>query len=366
MLTKFTVKNYRGFSEKLTFDLSRPSKYDFNSEAVKNGFIKDAIVYGPNGSGKSNLGFAIFDIVHHLTLKTKQADYGRNFAYAGAMAHPVFFEYTFVFGKDTVVYSYAKNYLTLLIEERLSVNGEEWFHRNGGLSLRTDLFPISEETKTMWTNPANNSSFVNFLLSTFPLDSNNPLVKMNVFVNNMLFFRNLDQRSYIGYEVGITSIEQYVIQHNLVSDLSTFLFDISGQKFEFMPTLPSDTFLTCNIKGTPYPFNLILSTGTNSLLLFYYWYVHMRELPFVFIDEFDAFYHFELSKKVCKKLFELSQTQVILTTHNTHLMSNDLLRPDCNFILDTNIIKPLNERTEKELRLGHNIEKLYRGGTFSA
>lgn len=365
MLTKFTVKNYRGFSEKLVFDLSKPGKYDFNTFAIKNGVVKDAIIYGPNGSGKSNIGFAIFDIVHHLTLKTKQADYGKNFAYAGAMNTPVEFEYTFVFGKDTVVYAYAKNSSVLLVEERLTVNGQEWFHRNGGLSINTELFPISEEMKQKWESPANNTSLVNFLMGTYPLDEANPLIKMCNFVDRMLFFRNLEERSYIGCEVGVTSIEKYVIQNNLIKDLSDFLYELSGQKFDLRATGHNDDFLLCIINGTAYPFSNVRSTGTNSLLLLFYWYVHMKGLPFVFIDEFDAFYHFALSKNVCKKLFELPDTQVILTTHNTHLMSNNLLRPDCNFILDSNVIKSLNDRTEKELRIGHNIEKLYRGGTFS-
>jgi hypothetical protein len=45
-------------------------------------------------------------------------------------------------------------------------------------------------------------------------------------------------------------------------------------------------------------------------------------------------------------------------------MSNDLLRPDCNFIINHNMIKPLNACTDKELRWGNNIEKMYRGNAF--
>ena len=45
-------------------------------------------------------------------------------------------------------------------------------------------------------------------------------------------------------------------------------------------------------------------------------------------------------------------------------MTNDLLRPDCNFIINRGEIKALHDLTTKELRQGHNIEKLYRGGTF--
>ena len=45
-------------------------------------------------------------------------------------------------------------------------------------------------------------------------------------------------------------------------------------------------------------------------------------------------------------------------------MTNDLLRPDCNFILNENKIKTLCDCTDKELRYGLNIEKLFRGNTF--
>ena len=89
----------------------------------------------------------------------------------------------------------------------------------------------------------------------------------------------------------------------------------------------------------------------------------MGQASFVFIDEFDAFYHFKLAFEVCKQLFNLD-CQVFTSSHNTYLMTNDLLRPDCNFILQNNKIKPLQACTEKELRFGHNIEKLFRGGAF--
>lgn len=89
----------------------------------------------------------------------------------------------------------------------------------------------------------------------------------------------------------------------------------------------------------------------------------MSEASFVFIDEFDAFYHFRLAFEVCKMLFNMD-CQIFTSSHNTYLMTNDLLRPDCNFILNENKIKPLCDCTDKELRFGHNIEKLFRGNTF--
>lgn len=89
----------------------------------------------------------------------------------------------------------------------------------------------------------------------------------------------------------------------------------------------------------------------------------MGQATFVFIDEFDAFYHFKLAFEVCKILFN-KDCQVFTSSHNTYLMTNDLLRPDCNFILNENKIKPLVDCTDKELRFGHNIEKMFRGDAF--
>ena len=44
--------------------------------------------------------------------------------------------------------------------------------------------------------------------------------------------------------------------------------------------------------------------------------------------------------------------------------SNNLLRPDCYFILENNIIKSFDNTTDKEIRQAHNLEKMYKGGEF--
>ena len=46
-------------------------------------------------------------------------------------------------------------------------------------------------------------------------------------------------------------------------------------------------------------------------------------------------------------------------------MNNDLLRPDCYFIMNKEEIKSLPNTTEKELREGHNLEKIYKANGFS-
>ena len=52
MLVKFAVTNYRGFANRIEWDLSKPSNYSFNTFAIKDCISKNGIAHGPNGSGK--------------------------------------------------------------------------------------------------------------------------------------------------------------------------------------------------------------------------------------------------------------------------------------------------------------------------
>ena len=47
MLAKFSVKHYRGFSERIEWVLATPNNYEFNTEVIKDGIIKNGIIYGP-------------------------------------------------------------------------------------------------------------------------------------------------------------------------------------------------------------------------------------------------------------------------------------------------------------------------------
>lgn len=120
MLTKFAVTNYRGFNNRINWDLANPSNYSFNTDAVVNGIVKNGIIYGPNGAGKSNFGLAIFDIANHLSHKWKKPDYYQNYACAAAHNKPVEFEYTFMLGGHTVFYNYSK--VAAELKENLCVN----------------------------------------------------------------------------------------------------------------------------------------------------------------------------------------------------------------------------------------------------
>lgn len=331
----------------------------------KNDIIKNGIIYGPNGCGKTNFGLAIFDIENHLSQKWKKPDYYKNFVYAGNEESPVVFEYTFRLGNNIVLYNYSKDKDGKILTETLTVDNNTIFSKEQtSFAINEALFPMEYSVKQNLISNVNSISIINFLLTSYPLPEGHYLMKLQDFANSMLFFRCLDIREFIGMETGISNIEKYIIVNNLIDDFATFLWETSGQRFDFGPTTQEDNYLICNIDNTKKEFHKIESTGTSSLTLLFFWLKKMDAASFVFIDEFDAFYHFKLAYEVCKRLFNLD-CQVFLSSHNTYLMTNDLLRPDCNFILNKNEIKPLCDCTDKELRFGHNIEKLFRGDTFS-
>ncbi|WP_208745256.1 AAA family ATPase [Brachyspira aalborgi] len=112
MLKSITVGNFRAFSEKVTLDFSEVGKYDFNTEAIKNGLVKTAIMYGKNAGGKSSIAYAIFDIVSNLTDKFMGISHDENYKNAFNMEQPVTFEYNFKFRDKEVKYIYMKSQIS--------------------------------------------------------------------------------------------------------------------------------------------------------------------------------------------------------------------------------------------------------------
>ena len=367
MLKKFSVENFKGFKDKITLDIGTPSNYSFNSEIIENGCITKGIIYGINSCGKSNLGLAIFDIITHLTEKQKllgSYDFYLNMSGRKSFAE---FEYTFVFDGHEVIYKYSKMDVNSLKSESLSIDGKEVIFFD---FLTRDGFTLLEGSDTLNASIRNESpiSRVKYVNSNSILSDNvqNQVFKKFIeFVERMLLFYSLDSRGYEGFMNGSESIAEGIVNSGKVKDFQEFLKENDIDYELYGCEVDGRKAIYCHFDNKDADFFKIASTGTRSLALFYYWYIRMEKASFVFIDEFDAFYHYELSESVQKRLRRITGVQVFTTTHNTDLMSNDLLRPDCYFLLENNSIKAISELTEKELRQAHNLQKMYKAGAFN-
>lgn len=114
------------------------------------------------------------------------------------------------------------------------------------------------------------------------------------------------------------------------------------------------------------PFETVASTGTKALFLFYIWSISsFKQISFLFIDEFDAFFHYEAAESIINRLNKSTSFQSVVTSHNTYLMQNKLTRPDCCYIMTEDRISSLFNCTDKEIREAHNLEKMYINGVFN-
>ncbi|WP_455513503.1 AAA family ATPase [Porphyromonas sp.] len=369
MLKEFRVQGYRGFKDELRWSLVPEGKYDFASYAIdeKTGLIKSGIVFGKNGSGKSNLGYALFDIINHLVYGLKKDDdYYDNFTYANRPDREVQFTYIFDFDSQELEYQYSKDRKGRLTSEELRYQGKTLIKRSKQTPLILEGFDLSEETRTKLEQGVNHFSIPAYLLDRQPLPQGHYLLHLKEFVEEMLWFKHLGTQTFMGTKTPIEDVGTFIIEEGLLQDFQSFLKEVSDQDYTLVSKTINDyKYLYCLIDGETLALDFVASTGTMALCLLYYWMkqIELQGIRFVFIDEFDAFYHFALSKAVSKRLFNLP-AQVFVSSHNTALMTNDLLRPDCYFIIDGKEIKSLPQLTEKELQWGHSLEKLYRGGAF--
>ena len=298
MLTRFSVRNYMGFSETIVWDLSKPHDYSFNTHLIKNGIVKNGIIYGVNGSGKSSLGRAVFDIYSLINLSENYS----KVIYAGNPNSTIDFEYSFIFDDcGKVDYSYSKTINGSTIKEMLSCNGETLFSKDGLKIKFASEFPVDAAMKKRLTQGQNTISLIKFLYASYPLKKKHPIACLMRFVSSMLWFRCLDERRYIGVDEGMVYVEEYIIKHGYLTAYSDFLYKESGQKFDFSPTSADDKFITCKINNEKTLLKDIMSTGTSSLELLFYWTMRMNpRLTFVISSRFSMAAVPETSESVTK------------------------------------------------------------------
>lgn len=371
MLMKFSVKNFKGFKDELFFDFSEFRDYKFNKFAIKdNKAIKSAILYGKNGSGKSNFGFALFDIILHLTDKRKARLQTGNYLNGDSDELTASFSYEFLIDDISFKYSYRKREPLILTYEELIINSEKVFSYN--FEEKRGDFPGLKIVKAerLKTGEPINISVLRYIAYNANISLDNPIQKLMDFINNMLWFRSTSEvNDYLGMKNDNDrgEIVKFIIESGKVKELETYLQD-KGINFnlEVIKDVSGNEILTAKYKYKKLNFFDAASNGTKVLLLYYFWILKLEKASFVFIDEFDAFFHMFLARDLFLEIIKQIDSQIIITTHNTDLMSNNILRPDCYFIISNGKIKSLPNCTQRELREGHNLEKMFKSGEFNA
>jgi hypothetical protein len=372
MLKSFIVSNFKLFKNKVKIDFSATGDYSFNTEAITNGILKTAIMYGKNASGKSSLGLAIFDIVVNLTDHYVDRYQYINFNNLYSDNEIVSFEYVFSFSNADIIYSYTKNSAGRLISEKLSIGDMVFAEYNRIKSNKKVNLNFKGSENIVLNLERLNFSIIRFVKSNILLANdriNKLFEEFYAFVDKMLMFWCLENRGFIGYSpVSKQFIAEKIIKDGQFSDLQNF-FKAAGfeEVLDHAIINGQEQLLIKYGNNKTLDFNNAASSGMKSLLLVYFWLrdiADMTKCPsFIFIDDFDAFYHFELSYFIIERLKSYN-CQVLLTAHNTSVFTNDLLRPDCYYICSKDEIVNAHNAAKQELRFGHNLENFYKGGKF--
>lgn len=374
MLRKFEVKNYKNFKETISVDFTNVHDYRYNEYCVKNDLISKMIIYGKNAEGKSNLGSAIFDMINDVQMGRNPYFYRNDQRlYKNANAKDsdlVEFFYSFQFDDDIVNYEYKKKDAYNTVFERLSLNDQTVFYydlenkeqdfSNLGVinanELNWEEFFESSNDDAESTRP----TALRYIIYNTVQKDGSIIYKLTQFIKGVRYTSSLNANVRFHFP-----FDEYFEEQEELDKFEKFLNDYGVKCKLVMLDQPDGKKELYFDYAKPLHFASNLSSGTLALTRFYIQYLIRSKPTFVFMDEFDAFYHYELSEKMVELLEKEFDCQVVLTSHNTDLLSNSIMRPDCFMILSNGKLTPICEATNRELRQGHNLEKLYKNGEFN-
>lgn len=375
MLKKFTVTNYKNFVHPIQLDLGSIGKYQYNKELIKEDLLSKLIIYGKNGTGKTNFGKALSDIKNLIFSDFPNSNDYEIVYCANDEQKTIQFDYEFKIDNNEIHYFYEKDRDDNLLYESLSVDSKKIFDvsfEKKGVDL-LDLKRIGIETYNI-------EQYKRYLEEDSETEKM-PFLRW-IFNNTIYLDRSLAQKlwneikgiEYLSIANTVLPYPSFIkrnakkLKSGIVSDLQKFLSYMGlDYKLKVIESADGNEQIYFDYK-TPLLFYENASSGTKALVEFYSRiYPVLNNTTILFLDEFDVFFHFKLAENFIKYLIqEYPDVQVIFTSHNTDLMTNRFMRPDALLILSTKgKLVPLYKATNRELREGHNLEKMYHSGEFS-
>lgn len=368
MLKKFTISNYRTFNKPITLNFSNVRDYKFNEECIKDGLLNKVIMYGKNAVGKTSLGQALIDVRYTILPNEKRQNGNIGFLNANTNSNFARFEYTFFIKGTEIEYVYEKTSSTEIKFEKLSIDNEvlytfDYHVKEGNLNNLKKHSDLKHLNFDEWDNEI---AILRYILTNAKLNELKILKELSNFIEGMAILKPSDNVvQFRGPKVFDKGIISTIIENDLVEDFEEFLRKCgidTGLKVDITPE--GEKRLYFNYKR-PIEFISNASSGTKALTSMYIILRNLSKIKFLFIDEFDANFHFELAESMLDSLKKQEECQIIVTTHNTDLMNNKFMRPDCYLLMMPNKITAIADATLRELRQGHNLEKLYQSGEFN-
>lgn len=360
MLRKFAVENYRGFRNRVELDLSRVRDYSFHTECIRNGLIDRCMIVGRNGCGKTDLGLALFDITQVLTGRRTANMKRDSKGFLNRHSGKPFATFLYVFELDDheIEYEYRKTSPNDITYERMAVDGRTLFIRDG------DTMEGMIEAKELRLDHQDGpTSVLRIMHEVMDQPDESPVSEVMGFVKGMLYVGSSPKGdACICPLLDSEPIRDYIVRNGLVEDLDQTIEELSGQRIGL--GIVGNDESEGGLVSENLDFDSSASEGTRMLMVHCFWMRRAKDITFAYFDGFDAFYHFELAERMLLRMCEEMNAQCMFTSHNTSLVSNRILRPDCYMFMDSRGIASLPDLTGREIREGHNLERLLRGGEF--
>jgi AAA15 family ATPase/GTPase len=393
MLIEFKVSNYRSFNEEVVFSMAatprlRKANNTFKTDLKKDALpplLKTAAIYGPNASGKSNFVKALGTLknVFHFSDAERKVFDVQPFKlnepnntvskFCIAFVHEgMRYEFGLWLTKERVIKEWLKYYP--LGQEVLL------FERQCNAGTLTDDYQFGSQLEgdaalhQLWKNVVSSKAL---FIKQAAANSNETFKQLKQPVKwfEGLFVTGIQDMKYL-----IKTAQSVLVNHsnsleaavNLISSADIPITRIAiKQSSDFLGIDTFETKMTHDLGGQEVEFDFEdESDGTKNLFAIApLWELSQEDFKVFIFDEFDSSLHPEIvAKLVEEQSNNPNNSQLIFTTHDTHLMSKKILRRDQFWFVErtrqgSSRMTSLYEYKGSE---GEDIEKRYYQGRYRA
>ena len=367
MLTKMYLTNFLSFTDRTEFDFTASRYSILEKNNVHDEILKGALFIGANAVGKTN---ALRGISFLIKLIKGEGVTFSNYRCFFSKNPITVAEYEFRFNKKNVLYKIEYNDDRGCISEEALIDNVSVLKRNGNtgeLRIGGNITIDDQlDSDTLFLRTAS------FNTGRFPQEPT--LRALMEYLQNSYVIDGYHKKAPWG-----TTINKYAEEYG-VDNINKYLNDFN---YDFVAEYGSESKgegVICSIgtgekvtflkrKSFPIP-NVIFreSQGNQVFADMLPNIICVIENPgMLVIDEFGNSLHNKLAEKIIKFFMEKSSnSQMFLTSHDTNLLSNSILRPD-----QINLLTFMGAQGSKVERISQykpreaqNLEKMYLGGMF--
>lgn len=367
MIKNYEVTTFTSYKNRTFFDFEKTNYQMLLRTNVNGGILKGMMFVGPNASGKSN---SILAIKILLDLLLGKNDVSLESAMCLFSPNPTLsLKYTFQIDDAEIEYGFTYQRIDKIITEKLCVNRQEVFSRNGSVASVFINEPVTH------TDVPSKTLFLRDVYFNTKFRGNIILQKWYEFLSNSVYF-DLYSKKPISYKDVDLSLKTY-LDENGTDRINSFF-----EEYNFCQHVEYDKTSRGNIVTMEAPEKMIFfkrhgidepipyqleSLGNitliNMLPAFFYC---IENNGMLILDEFSSGFHNDLEELLVRYFMKnADRSQLIFVTHSTNLLTNSLMRPDQIYSVDfDNDGSRIKKFSSEKPREAQNLEKMYLSGVF--